>query len=432
MDAKVSPTHLVTCGFSHATAPIELRERYQLSKPAISETLRALMRNDGVGGVVVISTCNRLELYVETEAPGAVVDNVLDVLGGTDDAQLRRALYTRVDTMSARHLFRVCAGLDSLVLGENQIQRQVKEAYSLACRERAASTIIHRVFHEGFRVGKAVRANTEIGKGPKSVSGVAMELLSERFESLRGRPTLLIGVSPMNEIAAEKLNRLGASLSITNRTMERAEHFAKQHHARAIPFERLDEALLEADIVVSCTGSSEPIVTAKRLRDHLDVRQRELCLVDLAVPRDFEPLSSRHSKLFKLDVDDLNIHHRRNQQQREQASMASESIVEQSVTKFGQWLRLQKLAPRVKAASKEAQRLFERDLALASKHHTPEQMDAIEQFGRIVLKHTLDATLRILRETPSDMGGPDVLETSEQLNRQRPAVCRILRKPHKG
>ena len=427
MSYPSSPTHLLTCGFSHASAPLELRERYALSKDEVREALNTLVRRDGIHGVVIVSTCNRVEFHLECEEPREVVSMVLEVLGGEQDEELRSALYTKVDTTSARHLFRVCAGLDSLVLGENQIQGQVREAYSLACRERTAGAVLHRAFHEAFRTGKAVRANTDLGKGPNSVSGVALELLVSHLGDLRGRSVLIVGVSPMNDIAAEKLTRLGATLLVVNRTFDRARRFAGEHRAQALSFDRLEAILREVDVVVSCTSATEPLVSATRLRGILEDRQRELCLVDLAVPRDFEPLSEPHPKLYSLDLDDLHGHHRRAQRERAEASSVSEAIVEERVGTFGQWLRLQKLAPRVRAASEEAQRLFARDLELAAKHHSAGEMKSLEAFGRIVLKHTLDATLRILRETPREIGGPDAVEASEEQHRSKPAVCRALR-----
>ncbi len=427
MSSPPSPTHLVTCGFSHVTAPLDLRERYALPKDGVREALHALMEHEGVHGTVIVSTCNRLECYLECESPRAVVPIVLDLLDGVEDEDLRSALYTKLDSTSGRHLFRVCAGLESLVLGENQIQGQVRDAYSLACRERTASPVLHRAFHEAFRTGKAVRANTDLGKGPKSVGGVALELMAERLAGLHDRTVLMVGVSPMNEIAAEKLARLGASVLVVNRTFERAKRFAGKHHARALPFERLPAVLHEVDAVISCTSSTEPLLTVEEFVPILESRSRELCLVDLAVPRDFVPLPEPHPRLYSLDLDDLHAHHQRTLRERVEASRASEAVVEERVAVFGRWLRLQKLAPRVQAASKEARRLFERDLEIAAKHHSPEEMKAIEAFGRIVLKHTLDATLRILKDTPPDIGGPDVVRASEEQRQPKPALCRAQR-----
>lgn len=427
MDEVHLPTHLVVCGFSHATAPLELRERHQLAKNDVPAALQAAVKPNHVQGVVAVSTCNRMEFYFETREPEKIVALVLDLVGGTGNAELKEALYTKVDTSSARHLMRVCAGLDSVVLGENQILGQVKDAYSLACRERVASALLHRVFHEAFRASKAVRSSTEIAAGPTSASGVALDLLVERVGDLHGCKVLIVGVSPMTEIAAEKLQRLGAELVVTNRTAERARRLAKLVDAQVVPFEELSAAMRGVDIVFSCTGAGGSIMTAAQLRAVVDRRERELFLVDLAVPRDFEPLADNHVKLFVVDMDDLGARQRQVMHEREKACVESGPLIEERVSAFGKWLRVHMLAPRVQAAVDEAERLFAGDLELAARRHSPEEMRALEGFGRIVLRHTLDATLRILRETPDDVGGADILEQSEETRRENPPVCRSLR-----
>ncbi|MGC9159333.1 MAG: glutamyl-tRNA reductase, partial [Terracidiphilus sp.] len=304
---------LTLIGINYKTAPIELRERIAISRDELPETTRALAAVPGVTECMIVSTCNRVEILAAVEeqpaaeTPAAGLAAFLHHRFGLEPALLEPHLYEHRDQEAVRHLFRVAASLDSMVVGEPQILGQVKEAFAVA---RAAGTISGQLEHLlqcAFAAAKKVRTETEIGSNSVSIASVAVELAREIFGSLEGRTVFLVGAGKMSEIAARHLVQQGAgAILVTNRTLERAQRMAENFQGRVIPFEQIHEAASQADIVISSTGAPHPIFRREHGQAFLHRRRnRPMFFIDIAVPRDVDPEMGKLEGIFVYDIDDL-------------------------------------------------------------------------------------------------------------------------------
>jgi glutamyl-tRNA reductase len=334
--------HLVVCGINHNTSTLEQREPLQL---AHEETAKANATFRGLSGVMestVVATCNRIEFYLivrQGHEPFQIVKSFYDVIKHIDISGLEPSFYLHRDRHAAGHLFRVAAGLDSMVLGENQILGQIKDAYSSACAVKAAGKVIHRLFHQAFRVGKQVRSDTEMGKGACSVSSAAVEMLKSRIEQLHSPTVLFVGVNQMMALAASGLSRLnGGRFLFANRTVQKAIEFAAEYSAAGYPLEKLPFLLEQSDVVITCTGSQLPIITHQMI-DRLVTAHpaKKLTIMDMAVPRDVELEKDRHSNIELLDLEDVRRFVNDQQAKREQAIPDSEAIVDRKLDEFMYW-----------------------------------------------------------------------------------------------
>src|SRR5688500_18501117 len=256
---------LVLLGVSHRTAPVDLRERLDFSSRDVGAAVEALAARSSAAESVVLSTCNRSEIYVATQAPAATRDEIVRFLAeyhqiSPDDFTAH--MFAMSDVEAATHLFRVAAGLDSLVVGEPQILGQVKDAYQAAAERRCAGPILSKLFHWSFGVGKRVRTETGLGEGAVSISFAAVALARKIFGRLSGRRVLVVGAGEISTLTAQHLRSHGVGeMTITSRTMAHAEALATSVGGRAVPWDRLESALATADIVVTATGSQRPIIT---------------------------------------------------------------------------------------------------------------------------------------------------------------------------
>ncbi len=326
---------LLALGINHQTAPVALRERVAFAAEALPPALEALRGVDGVREAVLLSTCNRTELYAHAEGDGeALADWLARHPGAGED--LHAYLYRHRDGEAVRHLFRVASGLDSLVLGEPQILGQVKQAWTAA---RAAGTLggpLDRMFQQAFATAKRARTDTRIGANPVSVASVAVRLAEENFARLDESSVLLIGAGETIELAARHLAEARVQrLLVANRTLAHAQALASRHGGIALPLEELDKHLAEADIVIAATASRTPILHraqvehAQRLRRH-----RPMLLIDLAVPRDIDHDVSGLRDVFLYTVDDLQRAIEDNRRSRREAAQQAEAIIELQAARF--------------------------------------------------------------------------------------------------
>ena len=300
-------TTLVMTGINYKTAPIELRERIAISREDLAETTRALAATPGVTECMIVSTCNRVELLAAVESPDTDLTGFLHQYFGLDPELLAAHIYEERDRNAVRHLFRVAASLDSMVVGEPQILGQVKEAFAVA---RASGTVAGQLEHllqSAFAAAKKVRTETEIGSNSVSIASVAVELARKIFGSLQGRTVFLVGAGKMSELAARHLVQQGAgAILVSNRTQERARRMAEVFQGRVIPYEQLYEAASEADIVISSTGAPHPIFRREHGQAFLHRRRnRPMFFIDIAVPRDVDPEMGKLEGIFVYDIDDL-------------------------------------------------------------------------------------------------------------------------------
>ncbi|MBN8715492.1 glutamyl-tRNA reductase [Thermomonas sp.] len=326
---------LLVLGINHQTAPVALRERVAFAAEALPPALETLRGVDGVREAVLLSTCNRTELYAHAEDDGrALADWLARHPGAGED--LHAYLYRHRDGEAVRHLFRVASGLDSLVLGEPQILGQVKQAWTAA---RAAGTLggpLDRMFQHAFATAKRARTDTRIGANPVSVASAAVRLAEENFARLDDSSVLLIGAGETIELAARHLAEARVQrLLIANRTLAHAQALASRHGGIALPLEELDKHLAEADIVIAATASRTPILHRAQVEHALRLRRhRPMLLIDLAVPRDIAQDVSGLRDVFLYTVDDLQRAIEDNRRSRREAAQQAEAIIELQVARF--------------------------------------------------------------------------------------------------
>ncbi|HEY2347043.1 MAG TPA: glutamyl-tRNA reductase [Xanthomonadaceae bacterium] len=333
---------LLALGLNHQTAPIALREKVAFAPEALPEALASLRAVAGVHEAALLSTCNRTELYarIEPQAETAVV-RWLAEHHDLGIAALDAYLYRHLDADAVRHLFRVAAGLDSLVLGEPQILGQVKQAWQTARSAHALKTPLDRLFQHGFAVAKRVRTDTLIGAHPVSVAYAAVRLAQQVFARLDQASVLLVGAGETIELAARHLVDAKAKrILVANRTLEHAQQLAHRFGGVALPLTDLDRHLAEADIVICATASREPVIARDAVARAIKARRHApMFLLDLAVPRDIEPETATLDDVYLYTVDDLEQVIGENRRSRQQAAGEAETLIDLQVEQFMAWWR---------------------------------------------------------------------------------------------
>ncbi|STQ80060.1 Glutamyl-tRNA reductase [Hafnia alvei] len=342
---------LLALGINHKTAPVALRERVTFSPETLNHAIESLRQQPLVQAGVVLSTCNRTELYLSMEQPEDVPPQdlhkqIVDWLCAyhkLSPDEVNKSLYWYQDNDAVNHLMRVASGLDSLVLGEPQILGQVKKAYTESQREQSMSADLERLFQKTFSVAKRVRTETDIGASAVSVAFAACTLARQIFESLSEVNVLLVGAGETIELVARHLREHKVRhMMIANRTRERAQALADEVNAEVITLPEIDERLAQADIIISSTASPLPIIGKGMVERALKARRNQpMLFVDIAVPRDIEPEVGKLASAYLYSVDDLHSIIQSNLAQRKAAAVQAEHIVQQESANFMAWLRAQ-------------------------------------------------------------------------------------------
>ncbi len=358
---------LFTLGISHATAPLAIRERLSFAAEQIPQALRALADLEGVQEAVILSTCNRTEIYAHlANGSEAQLCDWLTRLRSADDPDVRARFYSHAGEAAARHLFRVACGLDSMILGEPQILGQIKDAYSQAQRHGTAGNHLHRLFQYAFAVAKQVRTDTHIGEHPVSVAYATVHLARQIFADFSKLTALLIGAGETIELVAQHLREQGTQrMIIANRTLSRGHRLAEQFGGYAIGLHEIPMHLGEADIVIASTGSPEPLLTYATVAEILGARKhRPVLMMDIAVPRDIDPQVMELSDVYLFTIDDLRNVVENNRNSRRTAAHQAELLIDAQVEKFTEQLRGLDAVPAIRAV---------RDHAAALRNQTLEQ-----------------------------------------------------------
>jgi len=410
---------LLALGINHQTAPVALRERVAFAAEAVPSALGDLLARDGVREAVLLSTCNRTEVYCTVEAGAEGVPEAwLASHHALGAEQLGDYLYRHADGEAVRHLFRVATGLDSLVLGEPQVLGQVKEAYQLARQAKALRAPLERLFQNGFAVAKRVRTDTRIGAHPVSVAFAAVKLAQQVFSELDRASVLLIGAGDTIELAGRHLaDHCVRRLLVANRTLSHAQALATRFGGYALPLEDLRRHLGEADIVISATASREPVLGVDAVKQALRARrQRPMFLLDLAVPRDIEPAVGELDNIYLYTVDDLESAIEDNRRSRREAAEQAEAIIELQVEHFVAWWRASDRidALRMLRQRGEAERdaALERARALLGQGRSPDQ--ALEFLAHTLTNKLLHAPSANLRAAAM-RGDAELLRAAERL-----------------
>ncbi|OIP50781.1 MAG: glutamyl-tRNA reductase [Desulfobacterales bacterium CG2_30_60_27] len=368
----MSADTILALGLNHTIAPVAIREKLAFSKDC-SRPLLALRALDGCDECLLLSTCNRVEVYFVSKSGAAAADAARKLLfAGTDltDEEARRYTYFHQGADAVRHLFRVAASLDSMVVGEPQILGQLKEAFRLAGEHKAAGFLLDRLFTKAFFVAKRVRTETNIGGSAVSISYAAVQLAKKILGDLAGRKVLLVGAGEMAELAAEHLVGQGiAEVVVANRTYERAVTLANRFHGRAVPLDDLHAQLEAVDILISSTGAPGFILTRDEVKPVMRQRlHRPLFLIDIAVPRDLDPTINDVDNVYLYDIDDLMQVVETGKADRDQAAAAAELIVAHEAAKFGEWLNGLAVVPTIAALKKRSAALCQAELAKTMAH----------------------------------------------------------------
>ena len=399
--------HLLLVGASHRTAPVELRERLDFSSRGLDAAVRALAGRQSAAEAVVISTCNRAELYVVCEQPTDAVDDLVRFIADFHHLpaeQIRPHLYSHIDHEVARHLFRVSSGLDSMVVGEPQILGQIKEAYSVATTVQTAGPLLNKLFHWAFGVGKRVRSETALAEGAVSVSFAAVTLAKKIFGDLNGRRVLVVGAGEMGKLTAIHLKAQGvAAVVITSRTLAHAQQLAEEVGGTVAAWDTLPQALLDSDIVITSTGSSKPILSKAQVKDAVPAsRTRPLFVIDIAVPRDVDPRAAEIEQVFLYNIDDLQSIVRENLQKRGHEVSRAEQIVEEEVSKFATWHRSREAVPTIVALRQRFEAVRRSELErLEPKLSSlpPEARSRVEEVTRLIIEKLLLQPTEQLKRT---------------------------------
>ena len=356
-------SHIILLGMNHKTAPVEIREQLAVACRKEVSPLHMLPRLDQVDELVFLSTCNRVEFLFTC---GSIAEGIAEIksllrthTGLPASIPLDSYLYVHKDLEAVKHLFMVAASLDSMVVGEPQILGQLKEAYRAAVEFRTVKTVLNRLMHKSFSVAKRVRTETCIGSCAVSVSYAAVELARKIFGQVKDKRVLLIGAGEMAELAAEHFLRQGVrSMTVANRTLERAIELAARFKAETVPFDSLLDGLKSADIVVTSTGAPEPIIGYRAVRARMrERRNRPLFFIDIAVPRDVDPKVNEIDNVYVYDIDDLQGVIEFNREERLSQARTAEHIIDEETIKFRNWMESLNAVPTIVSVREKAERI---------------------------------------------------------------------------
>ncbi len=415
--------HLTLVGLSHKTAPVEIREKLTFPAHRQEEALSLLTSTPAVSEAVIISTCNRTEIYAVTasdvDGPAAVIDFLADY-HDLDRHELVRYLYLQEGEPVIRHLFRVVASLDSMVVGEAQILGQVKEAYEYAFEAGSCQRVFNKLFRQSFEVGKRVRNETEIGENAVSISYAAVELAKRVFESLDGRCVLVIGAGKMSELTAKHLVSNGVrKVLVANRTYERAVELAERFSGEPIPYEQLFDRMVEADIVISSTAATEYVVRKEHVAEHRRARKgRPLFFIDIAVPRDIDPAVNDLNDVYVYDIDSLNGVVETNLEERMREAERAEVIIAEEMGEFERWLESLEVVPTVAAIRAKAEQVRLAELERAMKRLgglSEKEMQTVEALTCSIVNKMLHGPTERLKKVSSEKDGYEYVEAARFL-----------------
>ncbi|KJS16203.1 MAG: glutamyl-tRNA reductase [Peptococcaceae bacterium BRH_c4b] len=361
---------IIVVGVNHRTAPVEIREKLSFSENALGEALRKLQENPAIEGCVIISTCNRMEIYAATREMDEGLNAIWDFLSrksGVDISEIKNCTYAHTLYDTIRHLFRVTSGLDSMVLGETQILGQVRQAYQACCALGATNRVINTLFQQALTVGKRVRTETGIDQNSVSISYTAVELARQIFGSLAGRTVLIIGAGKMSELTALHLVANGVTgVIVSNRSYDRALALAGRFGGKAVKFDQLAHHMAEADIVISCTAASHFVVRYNDMEQLMAGRSnKKIMMIDIAVPRDIDPAIAGISGVALYDVDDLQNVVDQHLHERKKAAVLAEGIIEEELEEFMKWLATQFVVPTIAALKQWGEEIKQQELRRA-------------------------------------------------------------------
>ena len=415
---------LALVGLSHKTAPVEVRERLAFSNDALRLALTSLVDRQAVNEAMILSTCNRVEVVAESPDDRLIRDFICEFHQIPQDA-LSNHFYSYRNVDAIRHVFRVTASLDSMVIGEPQILGQVKEAYRIAMDAGTVGMHLTALMNRAFAVAKKVRSETGISQSAVSVSYAAVELARKIFGDLSGKTVMIIGASKMGELAAKHLKRAGASsVLVTNRTFERAVELAKVFEGAAVPFEHFIDHMAGADIVITSTGAPHFII-GKNLAEQVIHRRKNkpIFFIDIAVPRDIDPAVNGIDNAFLYDIDDLQQVIDANLKERLKEAMRAEEIVDNEVEAFCLKMQTRDVVPTIVQLQESLEKVRRDEIERNRRHLkdlSPDQQAAVDQITKSIVNKILHPPIEQLKQMAHDPQGADLAELIRKIFNVKP------------
>jgi len=410
-------------GCSHRTAPVDLRECLAVHGDEIDGVLRQLKALPGIDEVMLVSTCNRVEIYLVASVPEQAEAMIMEYLANArqlDGPTLTSAFYCHHGEEAIKHMFRVACSLDAMVVGEAQIMGQVKQSFARAERCRTVGPLLSRCMHRAFAIAKRVRTETDIARHPASLSSVAVDLAGRIFEDLSAVAVLVVGAGEMAELAVTHLRSDGACrIHVANRSLDRARELAQRFGGRALPMDVLAEQLEWADVVITSTASREPIVDRRLLSRAMKKRkQRPLLIVDIAVPRDVAKDVRSLANLYLFDVDDLEQVVAENLRARRQEAQAAERMVEGEVVHFSDWLSARGVGPLIKQLRDHFGSVAEAEAFKTARKlglEGEQQREALRRLALSIVNKVLHAPTTTIKRCATDPRGEQLLDATREL-----------------
>ena len=397
---------IIVVGLSHKTAPVELREKLAFSKESYSSAFEILKANPLIRESIILSTCNRVEIYAVVDDETESVKELKKFLSEFHKVDLKdfeSQLYTYPDPESITHLFNVASGIDSMVVGESEILGQLKDAYTIAHDNKAVGKILHVLFHKAFACAKDTRATTSVASGPVSVSSIAVELAEKIFGNLSKKAVMVLGAGETSELTAKHLMDHGvSSILVSNRSFDRAVELAKKFGGDAVRFDEFLNYLTSADIVISSTAAPHCIIKKDEIQSVMHKRkQRPLFLIDIAVPRDIEPEVNEIDNVYLYNIDDLKVIVDNNLKERQKEVVKCTHLITLWTNEFIQWLGSLEVVPAIRHLNTYVEEIRIRELSETIsklKSLREEERDEIEYLTKRIANQFLHVPLIKLKE----------------------------------
>jgi glutamyl-tRNA reductase len=404
-------------GINHKSAPVALREKVAFSEDRLAAALRTLHQENGIAEVVILSTCNRTEVYWTGLATGTELTQWLESHHG-NNLDLASSVYVHQESRAVEHAFSVASGLDSMVLGEAQILGQLKDAYRVAMELGSTGPILNKLFQAAFAAAKRVRSETGIGANAVSLAGATVSLARRVYSDLSAHNTLMIGAGEMNALTARHFVSAGVKrLVVANRTLSRAQTLASELHGHAAGLQDLDKELAEADIVIACTASPIPLITKRAAAAAVKARRRRpIFMVDMAVPRNIDPAVAELEDVYLFSIDDLEQLVGENLQQREAAARAAKLLIEEEVARFLAESRAQDAGPAIRLMREQAEAIRRHtvDQARRMLGAGKPQEEVIEYLANTLMNRLLHGPTQALRQA-AELANKDLAQTIARL-----------------
>jgi glutamyl-tRNA reductase len=415
-------SEIVLIGLNHKTAPVHIRECIAFTSDQTAVALDTLRNLPVVSEAMLFSTCNRVEVLLVATETSAAVNATKNFISRFNDIPVNTfadALYIHTGNEAVRHIFRVAASLDSMVVGEPQILGQIKEAYRLATTKNSSGVILNRLLHRTFFVAKRIRSETGIGGHAVSISYAAIELGKKIFGNLDGKKVVLIGAGEMAELAVEHLIRnRAADIQVANRTFQRAVELSERFRGSPIRIEELQATVAEVDIVISSTGSQEFILSRDDVKKIMRLRRnRPLFFIDIAVPRNIDPAINRLSNAYVYDIDDLKGIIAENIEDRQREAVKGERIVDEAVLRFNQWYVSLDVVPTIKALRQKLETIAEGEVkkTLQSGVINDDGRQAVERMTQALINKILHDPTEVLKRNGCQGGRSMYLDIARKL-----------------